>query len=197
MDSTPVKQQYLNQLDDLKCIIISTNGRIILDPPDELIVNNANFFSKSFLVVMCAYLESYLKDSLMVIVTEINNRLTAIKVPHNLIKWSLNLEKEFKENEFKFENLKLNIKRKELDDYISGNPFKTTDLFKKFGIKLDKDQIFNNQKELINTIVTKRNKIVHHNDEASDVSNSDLISHIDTLKLYIENIDKIICNHLN
>lgn len=196
MDKTTHQESYILQLEKLKTIIDATNSRIIADPPDILIHENANFFTKAFLVTMCAYLESYLKDVLMVIIDELNIRLSATKLPHNLVKWSLNVDKEFKENEFKYESLKIGIKKKELDEYISGNPYKTKDLFKKFGIDLEKDSLFNAQKEEINLIVVKRNKILHHNDEASDVTNKDLIENIKSLTNYIANIDTLVCKHL-
>ncbi|WP_409050269.1 HEPN domain-containing protein [Siphonobacter sp. SORGH_AS_0500] len=79
---------------------------------------------------------------------------------------------------------------------MSGNPFRTKSLFKKFGIDLDKNDIFNIQKESVNNIVNKRNKVLHHNDEASDISNQDLLRHIDSLVEYMTNIDKIVCLHL-
>lgn len=197
MDTTPYKESYILQLGKLRTIIDASNSRIIADPPDELIYDNANFFTKAFLVTMCAYLESYLKDVLMVVVDELNARLTTTKLPHNLVKWSFNLDKELKENELKYEQLKIGIKKKELDDFISGNPYKTKDLFKKFGIELEKNSVFNSQKEEINSIVVKRNKILHHNDEASDVSNKDLTDNIAALTLYISNIDELICKHLD
>lgn len=197
MDRTPYKESYILQLGQLKTIIDITNGRMISDPPDALIYENANFFSKAFLVTMCAYLESYLKDALMVVIDQMNVRLQSTKLPHNLVKWSLNIDKEFKDSEFKFEQLKITIKKKQLDDYISGNPFKTKDLFKKFGIDLEQNQLFNSQKEEINAIVVKRNKILHHNDEASDVSSTDLTNNIESLTKYITNIDEILCRHLD
>lgn len=197
MDKTPYRETYILQLDKLSSIIEHTNSRIISEPSDPLIYDNANFFTKAFLITMCAYLESYLKDSLMIIVDDTNAKLVSAKLPHNLILWSLGTKKDIKETDFKFKNLKLEIKKKDLDDSISGNPFKTRDLFKKFGIELEKNSGFNIQKEEINSIVVKRNKILHHNDEASDVSNKDLTDNIIALKKYIINIDELICKHLN
>lgn len=197
MDNTPHKVSYCNQLVKLKEIIDTANCRLISDTPDSFFQENANFFTKSFLVIMCAYLESYLKDALMVIVDETNNKLATHYIPHNLIKWSFNIDKEFKDNDSKIEPLKLKIKKKELDDFISGNPFKTKDLFKKFGIVLDNNANFNNQKEIINSIITKRNKVVHHNDEASDISNKDLKDYIDAILDYISNIDNLVCSQVN
>lgn len=196
MDKTPYRESYISQLDKLSSIITSTNNRIICESPDPLIYENANFFTKAFLITMCAYLESYLKDSLMIIVDHSNAKLAIAKLPHNLILWSLGVKKEIKTTDLKFENLQLDIKKKDLDDSISGNPFKTRDLFKKFGIELDKNPLFNSLKEEINSIVVKRNKILHHNDDASDVSNKDLIDNIISLKNYIINIDNIICSYV-
>ena len=142
---------------------------------------------------MCAYLESYIKDALMVVVEKTNKKLATNSIPHNLIKWSLNIDKEFKENDSKVEPLKVKIKKKELDNYISGSPFRTKDLFKKLGILLEKNETFNSQKDVINSIVVKRNKVIHYNDDASDISNMDLKDYIDAIYEYIENLDKLIC----
>lgn len=196
MDSTQHKSAYISQLNKLKEIIEIANTRIVSETPDNFFQNNANFFTKSFLVIMCAYLESYLKDALMVIIDETNTKLNQSKLPHNLVRWSLNIEKELKDSDSKFEDFKIPIKKKELDDFISGNPFRTKDLFKKLGINLESDLLFNSQKDRINTIVLKRNKIIHHNDDASDVSNTDLIDNIKAITEYIVNIDKLICGHI-
>jgi len=196
MDNTHYKSAYIAQLEKLKEIIEVANSRIVSETPDDFFQNNTNFFTKSFLVIMCAYLESYLKDSLMVIIDETNNKLNLSKLPHNLIKWSLNIEKDFKDTDSKFEDFKIPIKKKELDDFISGNPFRTKDLFKKLGINLNSDIIFNSQKERINAIVVKRNKVIHHNDDASDVSNNDLLLNINIIIEYITNIDQLICKHI-
>lgn len=197
MDKTAYLDSYIEQYTKLSEIIETTNKRLLSDEPDKLIEENVNFFTKSFLVMMCAYLESYIKDALMVIIDDVNLKLNSTKIPHNLIKWTLNIEKEFKESDSKFEQLKIKLKKKDLDDYISGNPFKTKDLFKKFGIQLDKSENFNTQKDIVNSIVVKRNKVVHHNDDASDISNKDLNNFIEILKNYLENLDKEICKHIS
>ena len=197
MDKTAYLDSYIEQYIKLAEIIETTNKRLLSDEPDKLIEENVNFFTKSFLVMMCAYLESYIKDALMVVIDDVNSKLNSTKIPHNLIKWTLNIEKEFKDNDSKFEQLKIKLKKKDLDDYISGNPVKTKDLFKKFGIQLDKCEKFNSQKDIVNSIVVKRNKVVHHNDDASDISNKDLNDFIEILKNYIENLDKEICKHIS
>lgn len=196
MDSTPLKESYLKQLENLREIIGTINSRIIADIPDTLICENVNFFSKSFLVTMCAYLESYLKDSLMVIIVEMNNRLKSAALPYNLIKWSLNTEKELKDSELKYEELSIKINRKQLDDFISGNPYRTRELFKKFGLNLEKNKEFKYYAEQMNALIIKRNKILHHNDDASDVSYSDLLNYIETTTCYIKSIDHIVCQYI-
>jgi hypothetical protein len=59
---------------------------------------------------------------------------------------------------------------------------------------LNSDDKFNEHKELINSIVNKRNNIIHHNDDASDISFSDLIANVDVFLEYMSSIDKLIAN---
>lgn len=184
--------EYISRFDNLSLIVNETTSRLLSDNSDKLISDNINFFTKSFLVLMCTYLESYLKDVLMLIINETNSKLRKSKIPHNLIKWSVDSNRTFKEKDYKFENYKLELNRDNLDKFISGNPYRTKDLFQKFGIEIHKNDKFNFQIEFIQSIVTKRNKVIHYNDDASDVSNSDLINYIENIKEYIRNIDEII-----
>jgi len=193
MSNTIHKESYIIQLDQLELIIREINQRIISDS-DPLLCRNANFFTKAFLTTMCAYLESYLKDASMVMIDEFNRRLSTTKLPHNLVRKSFNI-KPPKTSDSEYAQLRINITKKDLDD-ISGNPYKTQILFKDFGINLESDDIFNSQKEVIMLIVDKRNKIMHHGDEASDVSGNDLINNIQLLTEYIKNVDALICKHL-
>lgn len=196
MSKTIYLDQYNNLLDTLSKMANDTNLNVIDETGGNYFNENVNFFTKSFMVMMCAYLESYLKDALMVIIDEMNNRLVVSKLPHNLIKWNLS-NKELKDADLKFEDLKITIKRRDLDEFISGNPFRTIPLFKKFGIELEMNATFNNQKEIINTIVTKRNNIIHHNDDASDLAFNDIISNINFIRSYVNNIDQIVVSHIS
>jgi hypothetical protein len=189
--------EYHGQLDHLREVIETVFKRVADENPDTFLLKNTNFFSKSFYVMMCAYLESYIKDALMQIVEEADSRLLDSKLPHNLIKWNFNSEAKLKETEFRYGHLKMTITKKDLDNHTSGNPFRTRDLFKYFGINLDEDETFGKQREKINTIIVKRNKILHHNDDASDVSNVDLVDNIELIKSYTENLDRIISNSLS
>lgn len=197
MSSTNCKDTYIQQLDSLKNIILSSKTKISADPPDVFFSENVNFFTKSFLVTMCAYLESYIKDSLMVIIDDANEKLKQSKLPRNLIKWSLNPTKELKASELKFEELTLEIDRQSLDEHVSGSPYRTMHLFQKFGIELERENRFRITRDKINSIVVKRNKILHHNDEASDVTHDDLIDYISSLREYISFLDEIVSSRLS
>ncbi len=199
MNRSSIFQTYLTMLDDLKKLNNETNTKALSDNADSFISNNINFFTKSFMITLCAYLESYLKDISMEIINTMNLRLNIAKLPYNLIKWSILKKKkltDLSDNELKFEQLIINIKKLELDDFISGMPHRTESLFKKLGIKLSDNEIYKNQKEKIVSIVVKRNKILHYNDSASDLSFADVSNYIDFVLKYIENIDKIVIGYL-
>lgn len=193
MNKTTHIDNYRKLFDDLRVMVQSTEKKILNS--EDYFLNNANFFTKSFIVTMCAYLESYLKDVLMLFIDNVNNRLLKNQVPYNLVKWSLSSDKKKEDKDSKFEHFCIDIDRKELDDYISGNPFRTATLFSKFGIDLNGNGVFQEQKDKLNAIIGKRNNIIHHNDEASDISLRDISEHIEFFVSYIENIDSLIVQH--
>lgn len=200
MDKSSVFQTYLTMLEDLKKLNNEANKKALSDNIDSFVSSNINFFTKSFMITLCAYLESYLKDISMEIIDAMNARLYSAKLPYNLVKWSILKKKELadlNDNELKFEQLTLNITKKELDSFISGMPYRTENLFKKFGIRLFDDEIYNHQKEKIISIVVKRNEILHYNDTASDLSFTDVSNNIDYVTKYIENLDKIVIIFIN
>jgi len=67
----------------------------------------------------------------------------------------------------------------------------------KKSLDLNTNSEFENYKDIIGAIVTKRNNIVHHNDEASDISFYDIIGNIKLIKEYITIIDKEVINHIS
>ena len=69
---------------------------------------------------------------------------------------------------------------------MSNRFYKTVNLFKKIGMDLNIIEGFSSKKEIVNFIVSKRNKIVHHNDNANDVSMIDLIDYINSFVDYIK-----------
>lgn len=196
MDSnSSVLTTYIALLEELDLLNSETESKVISDNPDIFVTKNVNFFTKSFTITLCAYLESFLKDITMTVIDNANQKLARNKVAYNLAKWSVLKKKELgelNENELLFEDLSIKITRKELDEFISGSPYKTEKLFKKIGVKLFEDSTYIEYKEKVISIVEKRNKIVHHNDNASDISFSDIKTNISTIKKYISNLNKLI-----
>jgi RiboL-PSP-HEPN len=188
MSEQEIHEKYIKLLEQLKVIIGKTQARVICPVPDPIFEENINFFIKSFLISMCAYLESYLKEIAFSRIDTVNQKLLSLSIPRNLVRWDISHPKDITEKDLKFENLKISIKKKDLDEHISGNPYRTEALFKKIGMDLTSIQDFLDKKEVINSIVQKRNRIVHHNDDANDVSMLDLISYVDHLIEYINTI---------
>lgn len=192
MNEQEIHDKYVNLFEKLKEIIQQTQDRIICSDPDPFFEDNVNFFVKSFLINICAYLESYLKEIAFKRIVVINDRLSRILIPRNLVQWEILRSKEIKDNDLKFENLKISIKKSDLDEHISGNPYRTIALFKKIGIDLNAIDSFVCKKDIVNSIVVKRNNVVHHNSHASDVSMADLIIYIDNIIDYIDSITQVI-----
>ncbi|KVQ04045.1 hypothetical protein WJ96_28225 [Burkholderia ubonensis] len=95
-----------------------------------------------------------------------------------------------KEKELKFAEAVFNLTKQEVSDEISANPYRTIKLFRFLGIDLTEEEGFNKNKDFINTVVVKRNNIVHHNDAANDVSFSDVEKYIDVFVDYMLAIQK-------
>ena len=189
---------YVSLLDELYNLVDITEKKVINDEDDTLVKNNVNFFTKSFTITLCAYLESFIKDISMDYINYYNNKLASLNIPHNIIKWSISKKSELIEinnSDLKYENLKINIEKNELDNFISGSPYRTEKLYKKFGIELYKNTTYQIFKENIISIIEKRNKIIHHNDNASDLSFADIKNNIITVKSYLEVLEKEIQNN--
>jgi hypothetical protein len=69
-------------------------------------------------------------------------------------------------------------------------------LFQSLGIDLSKKEVFENNKDLVNNIVIKRNNIVHHNNKAASISFGDLKNYIDVIIPYMaavkEAVDEVV-----
>jgi hypothetical protein len=195
---TKAFQNFTSKLDDLKGTISECNTILISDDPSSFVYDNANFLTKSFLIGLCGYLESYLKDVLEILIDDYNERITVDSFPYNLVRWSIeNKDKSdskvtslLDKKKTRFENLQIKLKKKDLDPFISGNPFRTRDLFNMFGIDLNSVKHYNNNKEKINLIIVKRNNILHHNDNASDLSNQDVLTFVDEIMMYSKKLDE-------
>ncbi len=178
----------------LKDIIKHSENRVIQDDADKLFNDNVNFFVKSYLISICTYLEAYLQDIAFDHASFINNRVKQVNIPHNFVYWSI-FKNEVKAKDLDYKNIDFPITKKDIADIISANPEKTIRLFKYLGINLDAQSDFRNNKDIIFTVVNKRNSIIHHNDSATDISFSDLNSFIDTILIYIKSIDDVVSSN--
>jgi RiboL-PSP-HEPN len=181
---------YESLYNSLKVIIESSEMRVIGDEPDELFLDNINLFVKSYLILICTYLEAYLQDIAFAYVKELNSRLRSADIPHNFVHWRL--VKDVKSKDLYFKNIDLSISKQDVSDNLSANPYKTIKLFEYLGIDLNSQEGFSGNKNIVNSIVTKRNNIIHHNDTAMDISFSDLKNYIDIFLIYIKSIDEAV-----
>lgn len=175
--------QYTELFESLKYVIDSSEKRVFDDVPDVLFIDNVNFFVKSYLVSICSYLEAFLQDVAFKHSQIISNRVLSAQIPHNFLHWRLGTG--IKDKNLNYNNISLPITKKDIANEISANPYKTLKLFKLLGVDLSKKESFENNKDLINTIVTKRNNIIHHNDTAADVSFGDLKAYINVIVPYM------------
>lgn len=189
MDEQKIYEKYVDLLNSLKSIIEESQNRLLSDNPDPLFQQHLNFFIKAYLITMCTYLEAFLTDIAFIRIENITHKLQNVSIPHNIVKWSFcNLSKDKIDGLEEFKDLSISIKKDDLNDHLSGNVDKTINTFKKIGMNLIKLPGFSDNKDQISSIVNKRNKIIHKNDDASDVSMVDLINNIDTLIKYMDSI---------
>lgn len=190
MEYNALYQKYEALLINLKQIITQSQARLLREEPDNIFSENVNFFVKSYLINICTYLEAYLQDVAFEHSSRVAARLKQARIPHNFLYGKF--AKEIKEKELQYINSSCSYSKKELSDIISGNPYKTIKAFRLIGINLDVNEKFLEHKDLIGAIVNKRNSIIHHNDEASDISFSDLISHIGVFLEYMLSIENLL-----
>lgn len=186
-----VFEHYKGLLSDLKLIVRDSELRVISDKEDELFLNNVNYFVKSYLISICTYLEAYLQDVALICAQDIGERVKGAKIPQNYVRWFLN--GEVKKKDLSFEDLDVTPDKKQISDQISGNPHKTISMFRYLGLDLAKSDAFNNSKDAVSAIVTKRNNIIHHNDEAMDISFNDLCHFADVVLIYMRSVLDLVC----
>lgn len=190
MEYSALYEKYEALLGTLKEIIEQSQERVLCDEPDTIFSDNVNFFVKSYLINICTYLEAYLQDIAFEYSRKVSERLKQAKIPHNFLYGKL--AKDIKEKELEYEDASYNYSKKDLSDAISGNPYKTINAFRLIGIDLSSSEKFVEHKNLVGTIVNKRNNIIHHNDEASDISFSDLLVHIEVFLEYMLSIERLL-----
>jgi len=202
-------KRYIDNLNDLRAFVNDSQkiqvGQSSEFGAEQFVLEHANFLTKSALVQLCVCLESYLKDVLSEMYKEYQQRVANANLPKNVIV----IASRDKEN--KFSKAAANSARKDLekrenaeavfllqenengfDDFISGNPDRTKETFSYMGIDLDKVSSYIQHKDLIRSIVSKRNKVLHYNDQASDLTFPDIIQISTVFEEYVEDIDAAI-----
>jgi hypothetical protein len=179
---------FKNGLIELKAMTLETEQEVLGDSAvSSLITNNVNFFTKSFLISACAHLEMCIKDIIFELAKSIDSRLAAASIPSSIIDWRYNNKKKNDQSSGQGVKYTIGMTKKEIDDLVSGNVFKTKDALAIVGIEIANDKAkWESWKELIQAIVTRRNNIVHHNDDASDLSLGDIRSYIESMLDYID-----------
>lgn len=180
---------------ELDAMVAATENEVISgDHGINLITDNVNFFTKSFLITLCAHLEMGIKDVVYSIAQDIDSRLTNAAVPLTIVEWRYSQKSKKSEKNGASSICTIGLTKKEIDDMVSGNVYKTKDSLSLVGIDLaSNNEEWNSWKELIQSIVTRRNNIVHHNDDASDLSFGDIRSYINNVMGYLDFIDSACC----
>lgn len=178
-------------LDELDSMVSATEREVIADDHGiKLITDNVNFFTKSFLITLCANLETCVKDIVFSVAEDIDARLSTAAVPTAFVEWRYNQKAKKTDKGNLPAMCEIKLSKKEVDDLVSGNVYKTKDSLLLVGVDLAADNaVWETWKELIQTIVTRRNNIVHHNDDASDLSFGDIRVYIKSVKDYLDFID--------
>ncbi len=172
-------QTYHGQLDRLRQVVELSRDRSMNEPPDELFYENQNVFIKSYLVSACSIIEAFIQDVASEYVLLVQKRLNSANIPCNFVSWISNNEKA----KLQFMPFIGEKTKKDISDMVSPNYWKTMKAFERVGIDLSASDIAS-FKDYVTTIVEKRNKIVHHNDDALDLSFDDIIVAIDQFKNY-------------
>ncbi|OHR63782.1 hypothetical protein HMPREF3263_10485 [Haemophilus sp. HMSC61B11] len=188
-----IYDKYISFLDKLSLLVSESEKRVI-NSSDPLFIDNVNFFSRSYLINLCTYLEAYLTE----IATKLFERhckcVNQYSVPEMFISASLSSwsVKNRVVREYSLSYSKDDIENFFDANKISGNIKKTFNVFELLGIELK--HVINDKsiKDQITSIVDKRNDIIHRNDDGMDISLLDIISYINTVKCYMELIKKAV-----
>ena len=174
--------QYKAILLALDNVVSESEKRVQLEPADALFGDNVNLFVKAYLVSLCSYLEAFLIDLAFDYAEGLRAQISSLNIPHNFIHWGLGQRAK----QQRFQALTIKFSRRDVSDLLSPNPYRTAQAFAQLGIDLTASPNFQAERELVETIVRKRNDIIHHNDSASDVSFSDVRQYIQTTIAYMQ-----------
>lgn len=180
-----------------KLIEIANQTHVKILEDDVFFVDNANIFVKSYMVLMCAYLESYLKSLSKHYIDTIEASLSSTNYPKNLLRWSV-LKDKYKHTQDGISDIfSLGISEDDIDKNLSANPHKTVPFFIRLGINLDEIVDYTDIKEQVEFIVGKRNNIVHYNDDAGGYGPLDIVENIGIFLQYMNIIDAEVMDRLS
>lgn len=181
-------ETFKDGLRELEAMVKKTESAVIGGANTmPLVTDNVNFFTKSFLISACAHLEMCIKEIVFELAADIDARLSTAAIPASIVEWRLTQKKKTENNSGGKTLLRVNMTKKEVDDMVSGNVYRTKEALAIVGVELSekKDQ-WESWKDSIQAIVTRRNNIVHHNDDASDLSMGDIEVYIQSIIKYID-----------
>lgn len=183
---------YKESLMELDAMVTATEHEVVsVNHGVKLITDNVNFFTKSFLITLCAHLETCIKDTVYSVAEDIDSRLSYAAIPVAIIEWRYNKKNKKNDKENLSSVCKIKLSKKEVDDLVSGNVYKTKDSLLMVGVDIAANKAeWEMWKELIQSIVTRRNNIVHHNDDASDISFGDIRVYIKSVEGYLDFINR-------
>lgn len=189
MISPSILDRFSSQYDDLKTVVESSRSRVIAADPDPLFYDNQNVFVKAYLVSACSMLEAFIQDLAEAYMMEIQTRINNANLPYNFVAWLMSHDKA-RLDYAKFEGKKT---KKDISEMLSPNYHKTITAFERIGVRLTSAEM-SAYKDYISSTIDKRNKIVHHNDSASDLSFSDIITAIEEFRKYGEYLFRTVCS---
>lgn len=198
MSIEAVVEVYKKGLSELDAMVFAAEREVIFGSNNvSLVTDNINFFTKSFLISVCAHLEMCIKEIVFTVAVNIDARLYAAAVPASIIEWRFSPKRKGESGYGRCSSFTIGMTKKEVDDFVSGNVYKTKEALALVGVDLEGDRPkWESWKEIIQAIVTRRNNIVHHNDSASDIALGDVRRYIASVMEYIDFL-VVACNSAN
>lgn len=190
-----ITNNFILGLDEIESQIKKTEKYIIED--HEYFKEQVNFFSKSIIISICSHFEAYSKEVIRYIINFYGARLNSIEVPSNLLFWDIEKDNYKEKNKDPKKDHSFSITDADIDSNISANPFRVRNAFKRCGIDFNTSVKFNDNIEILNSFVEKRNQIIHYNKGAVDLSLGDLIYYLRAFKVVINEMDKIVELRIN
>lgn len=120
----------------------------------------------------------------MQLVSFYDGEIRKANIPNNLIRFAV--KKDLKDNDKRDEAFSLQIRKKDIESKISANPYLLRDYLINLGIYLEE---IDNDFATINSIVDKRNQLIHHDDSSSDITFLDIKNNVEEVKKFMGRLD--------